>query len=105
MRAVPPAHHQASWASAEAVLALRDRGDGSTKDFPRASRDLRPRENRLTQPPCPHPARLRDTTEQVFNGVSFVLMAYLLMGLGIPAIRVLYEVRLCEIPKAPQHWF
>ncbi|KAJ1526449.1 hypothetical protein ONE63_009583 [Megalurothrips usitatus] len=37
--------------------------------------------------------KLRDTMEQVFAPVSLVLMGYLLMGLGVPAIRMLYEVR------------
>ncbi|KAJ1529712.1 hypothetical protein ONE63_006466 [Megalurothrips usitatus] len=35
--------------------------------------------------------RLRDTTEQVYAHVSLVLMAYLLLGLAVPALRVLYD--------------
>ncbi|XP_034243078.1 uncharacterized protein LOC117646316 [Thrips palmi] len=34
---------------------------------------------------------LRDTTENVFSKMSLVVMSYLLLGLGIPGLRVLYD--------------
>ncbi|XP_034237484.1 uncharacterized protein LOC117642953 [Thrips palmi] len=35
--------------------------------------------------------KIRDTTELVFNNVTLILMAYLLLGLGIPALRMMYD--------------
>ena len=36
-------------------------------------------------------SRLRDIIEEVFASTTLVQMAYLLMGVGIPALRALYE--------------
>lgn len=46
---------------------------------------------------------LRDETEDIFAGVTLVQMAYILLGLGIPGLRLLREVTGRPLSKIISH--